>query len=108
MATEQEPPARIVEVSRKYVFTLVTALVTSAGIVGVAYYNNRPDDSDRFYGSQGRANTEAIKHIREIDKDLKSIVDDYARMKPMMVQRMASVENYQAAREVEFNLHVTW
>ena len=109
MADEQEaPPARVIEVSRKYVFTLATAFITSAGIIGVAYYNNRPDDSDRFYGWQGRANTEAIKHIREIDKELKTIVEDYSRMKPMMVQRVTAVEDYQRNREDEFNSHVAW
>ena len=109
MATEQEsPPARVVEVSRKYVFTLVTALITAAGIIGVAYYNNRPDDSDRFYGSQGRANTKAIEQIREVDKTLKIIIEDYARTKPMMIQRVSTVENYQRNREIEFNTHVQW
>ena len=108
MANEQELSPRIVEVSRKYVFTLATAIITSAGIVGVAYYNNRPDDSDRFYGWQGDANTAAIKQIKELDKELKFIVDDYSRTKPMMMQRVATVEAYQAAREIEFNSHVAW
>ena len=108
MATEQESPATVVEVSLKQTVALIIAVITAIGAVAVAYYNNKPDDSDRFYGSQGRANTEAIKHIREIDKELKFIANDYASTKPMMIQRMESVETYQAAREVEFNLHVTW
>ena len=108
MATEQESPATVVEVSLKQTVALIIAVITAIGAVAVAYYNNKPDDSDRFYGSQGRANTKAIEHIREIDKDLKSIVDDYARMKPMMVQRVTAVEDYQAARETEFNAHVAW
>ena len=108
MANEQESPATVVEVSGRNLTRVVIAFIGIVGTIAVAYYNNRPDDSDRFYGSQGRANTEAIKHIREIDKDLKMIVDDYARMKPMMVQRVTAVEDYQAAREIEFNMHVAW
>ena len=108
MATEQESPATVVEISGRNLTRVVIAFIGIVGTIAVAYYNNRPDDSDRFYGSQGRANTEAIKHIREIDKDLKMIVDDYARTKPMMLQRMESVEVYQAAREIEFNQHVAW
>ena len=30
------------------------------------------------------------------------------RQKPMMIQRVATVENYQRNREVEFNTHVQW
>ena len=81
MAAEQESPTSVVEVSLKQTVTLIIAFVTAIGAVAVAYYNNKPDDSDRFYGSQGRANTKAIGQIREIDKDLKSIVDDYAKTK---------------------------
>lgn len=109
MDNEQEaPPARVVEISLKYFIALVTTFVTALGSVVVAYYNYKPDDSDRFYGSQGRANTNAIKQIREVDKNLKIIIEDYARTKPMMLQRMKSVEAYQAAREIEFNQHVAW
>ena len=106
MATEQESQTSVVEVSLKQTVTLIIAFITAIGAVAVAYYNNKPDDSDRFYGSQGRANTKAIEQIKEFDETLKIIVEDYARTKPMMVQRMASVEAYQAAREIEFNLHV--
>lgn len=106
MADEQEAPTRVFEISLRYFLALIGTFITAIGGIVVAYYNDRPDDSDRFYGSQGRANTEAIKHIREIDKELKTIVEDYARMKPMMVQRVTAVETYQAAREIEFNLHV--
>ena len=108
MATEQEPSSSVVEVSLKQTVTLIIAFITAIGAVAVAYYNNKPDDTDRFYGSQGRANTKAIEHIREIDKDLKMIVDDYARTKPLMIQRVTSVENYQRNREIEFNTHVQW
>ena len=109
MATEQESPQpRVVEVSLKQTVALIIAIITAIGAVAVAYYNNKPDDSDRFYGSQGRENTKAIGQIIEVDKNLKIIIEDYARTKPLMIQRVSAVENYQRNREIEFNTHVQW
>lgn len=64
MAANIEAP-NIYRVTNKQVIALATTIITTFGAIGVAYYTNRPDTTDRFYGYQGR----------EIQKQLTELAD---------------------------------
>lgn len=104
---EQEPAIRVVEVSRKYVLTLATALITSAGLVSVAYYNNRPNDTDRFYGWEGRANTASITALRKEIKSLHEHINDFNETKPLMIRRVGILEIWVEKHDADYVKHVS-
>lgn len=103
-----ETSPRYIEVSRKHIFALVTAFVTSAGVIGVAYYNSRPDDQDRFYGWQGRANTAAIARLQTESRQLHASIEEFHKTKPVMMGRMATVEGWMKKHDAEYDVHILW
>ena len=58
-------PPNVRSVSIGKIVALATTVIITVGTVAVAYYNNRPDTSDRWYGKDGRANVVAISKNSE-------------------------------------------
>lgn len=98
----------VYRVSSKQIVALAITLITVIGSIAVAYYNNRPDNHDRWYGWQGRANRSDInENVGELKRLHKSL-EDLRSTKLSVIGRITELESITKQRGKEFHDHVAW
>jgi len=70
----QEVP--VTPVSSKSIIALASTFVVTLGAIAVAYYTNRPNDADRFYGYQGRSLQQQVAEYGSTTDELQEHVSE--------------------------------
>ena len=97
-----------IHISRRAVFALATTIIITFGSIGAAYYSNRPDDRDRFYGWQGDALTKNHEALKNEVATIKLVVNDFQQTKPQTLRRIDHLEIITEQHHVKFDKHLEW